>query len=178
MSRRERRMIAIGLLVAALGLGWLLMVRPLLAGFSARAEERLMIANDIARSQRIIDSEGFWRRQSRSQREDAERYALAAPDAEFAAEAARDRVVRAFAGATIRGIRSIAAPPGFVRLRADVSLDNAQLVAALRRLQTGQPIAPVTSLTVVADEAFVTGRLGQMDAAVEISFPYPDAAAR
>ncbi|HEY5046412.1 MAG TPA: hypothetical protein VII49_00140, partial [Rhizomicrobium sp.] len=54
LAPRESRMVAVGILVAAIAGGWLLLVNPVVEGFSDRANARQTLLETYARNQRIL----------------------------------------------------------------------------------------------------------------------------
>ena len=79
LSDRERRLVAILILIALIALGWLAVAAPILSGFETRAAERERLALVQASNQRLIDNVAQLRRQAEAQRADRARFHLIAP---------------------------------------------------------------------------------------------------
>ena len=92
LSRRERRLIALALLAAMVGLAWLALVRPIASGFAERQARREQLAADHARNQRIVASIPQLRRMAERRRALGRLHAIAAPDAEQGSELLRERL--------------------------------------------------------------------------------------
>ena len=155
LSDRERRLIAILLLVAVIALGWLAVVSPILAGFEARSAERERLALVQASNQRLIDNVALLRRQAESQKADMARYHVVAPTPVAAAETLKDRVAAllADAGGEVRAMQDVEADAGRIELRIEARLDEAKLVRLIERLQNAEPLLIVRSMTVAATAA-------------------------
>ncbi len=68
LSDRERRLVAILILIALIALGWLAIVSPILSGFEARAAERERLTLVQASNERLIDNVARLRRTAEAQR--------------------------------------------------------------------------------------------------------------
>lgn len=180
LSRREKRLVAAGLLLLAVALLWLVLVQPILSGFADRAQQREDLAGTHATNAAVIARTAIWRRQATALRADRVRYAMVAPDAERAGAALKDRVVLTLRrnGVVTKILQDIPAPPGWARIRIDVATELQPLTAALRDLQNDRPTLVIESLTVSADRAFETGRLSSMDVRLEIAAPFQPLASR
>lgn len=178
LSRRERRLVALGILLALVAALYYLLAAPVAAGFERRAAERRQLIDDYARQQRLLASAPYWNRERRRQRADAGVYALRAASHETASQMSKDRLTTMFRGGTIRSIRDIPAPKGWIRLQVDAKLPLADLSGALRTILTARPGMAVLGLSVNAQEAFSTGQLSPLDARVEVSVPIDIAAPR
>ncbi len=177
LALRERRLIAIALLLALVAAVWLGLVRPVIGGFQDRADQRAAALDDYARNARMI-------RSYRRLRADALAQARAAPDLEIvaptpaaAAEAARDRLGRdlAASGASVHAVRGQPSGPGTVRLRADFQISMAGLNTLLRRVHDQAPSGIVDSLSVAADSVAANGaaaRPSLLEVRLDVSFAY------
>jgi hypothetical protein len=176
LQPRERRFLAIGLLAAAVALAWLAIVSPVVGGFFARAEERRELIAAYQRNQRVVRQVRIWRAFADAQRGDTARFAIAAPSQQLAVEALKARLVKLAAdeGFTITALSDLAAdaPPGKIRLRADLQLNLTQLYESLRRLETEGPYVVVEYIAVSADRALATGRSSLLAVRLEISAAY------
>ena len=180
LSVREKRLIAVGLLLLVIVVFWLALVQPILSGFADRAQQRRDLADTYARNAAMIARTAIWRRQATALRRDRASYAIAAPDADRAAAAIKDRVVLTLRrnGVVTKNLQDVPASPGWARIRVDVETGLQPLVAALGALQNDRPALVIESLTVSADRAFETGRLSSMDVRVEIAAPFQPLASR
>jgi len=182
LQTRERRLLAIGLLAAALGLVWLVIVSPVVGGFFARAAERRELISAYQRNQRVMAQVRVWRALGDEQRNNASRFAVTAPSQQLAAEAVKDRLAKLAAdeGFTISALSDLAAdaPTGKIRLRADLQLTLPQLYESLRRLETEGSYVVVEYLAVSADRALATGRSSPLAVRLEITAAYRPPRAR
>jgi general secretion pathway protein M len=172
LSARERRLVAIGLLLAALALIYLVVISPLVGGFVGRAEERQTLIATYQRDQRIMASIPVWRRAAEAQRVTSQRFILTAASEQIAVEALKERLSRLAAdeGFQITAMQDLEAdsPTGQARVRADLQLTLTQLNESLRRLETEGPYV-VEYLSVSADNALATGRSARMAVRLEVS---------
>jgi hypothetical protein len=176
LSRSERRLIAVGLGVAAVALAWLAVAWPLIDGFSERASERRLLQATYARNQRLMASLPVWLAADRSQRKTAARFAIVAPSEQLAQEALKDRIQRlaadeGFALASVQDLQADA-PAGAVKIRADMQLSLAQLCDSLRRLETEGAYVAVDYFSISADRALAAGRLAPIDVRLELTAAY------
>jgi Type II secretion system (T2SS), protein M subtype b len=171
---RERRLIAVALLLAAIAAVDLGVVRPIIDGFSHRAAEREQLIDAQARAHRLIASEGTWRERRRVQALDASAFSVAAPSADVAVEAAEQRIADAVSsqGGQVRGVREEPSPAGAVRVRADLELTLTQLVASLNVIENQKPYVVIEQLSIAADQAAAVGRLSPMEVTLEVAVPY------
>ena len=171
LSARERRLVAIGLLVAALALVWLAIVGPILAGFDNRRLEREALTETYARGERVIATMRTTRAEARAQRRTAPAYSIAAATPALASEALRERIVAAAraAGGAVSVAQEVQAVPGQVRVRADLQLGVDQLERMLRALQDRPPWLVVETLAIVSDRAQLSQRADLMDVRLEAS---------
>lgn len=182
LQPRERRILAVGLLAAALGLTWLVIVSPVVGGFFARAEERRELTDAFQRNQRVMAQVRVWRALANQQRDNQARFAIAAPSQQLAVEALKDRLAKLAAaeGFTVTALADLAAdaPAGKIRLRADLQLTLSQLYESLRRLETEGSYVVVEYLAVSADRALATGRSSPLAVRLEITAAYRPVRAR
>jgi type II secretory pathway component PulM len=155
LSDRERRLVAILILVALITLGWLAVVSPILGGFEARAAERERLALVQASNQRLIDNVARLRKQAEAQKADMARYHVIAPTPEAAAETLKDRLAALIgeAGGEVRAMQDVEAEAGRIELRIEARLDETQLVRLVERLQNAEPLLVVRTLSVAANTA-------------------------
>ncbi len=180
MSLRERRLVAVALLVALLALLLYAIVLPIVDGFTERAQARTALIETYARDERAVTQIASTRRAAETQRRDAGRFRLEGANATLAADRLKERIAAAVvaSGGDLHGIEDIAAASGAIRVRADAKLTTGQMTALIVGLQRGEPLLVVEDLSVTATQAFQTGRSGPMDIRLEISGSYPAAAPR
>lgn len=175
LSPRESRLVAVGILIASLAVAWLVVVGPILDGFSERAATRQTLLETYSRNQRMLAGIPIWREQIEEQRRTAGAFAITAPTEALAAEQLKTRLSRMTTeeGGTLTEIQDLedGVPNGYVRIRADMQMTLGQLYKSLARLESEEPYVVVESLSVVADHAAKTGHLGPMAVRLEISAP-------
>lgn len=173
LSSRERKLIALLILCGIAGAVWLIVVGPVLAGFSERATQRAMLVQQYQANQRIIGSIPRLRRQIERQREGLKDYVVSAPTQEMADLALQERVQRVIerAGGEVRSIEGAADGGAQIRARASARLTLAQLTVVIARLQNDPPFLAVELLNVSADQAALSGRLDVMEVSLEVSVP-------
>ena len=173
LTARERRLVALGLLVLAIGLFWLVVVGPLVGGFFDRAQERRDLWAAHRRNERLITSLPALRATAEAQARLAPRFAMAAPSEAAASEAFKDRLrhLATDEGFTIKAIEDVPAegPAGAVKVRADLTLTLNQLYETVRRLQSEDAYVVVDYLSVTADRSFAAGRLAPLDVRLELT---------
>ena len=176
LSLRERRLVAIGLLVAAVSLVWLLITAPLIDGFTGRAAARSELLLRYERDARTVAQLASVRRAAEYQRRTCSGFVLVAATSLAAADRLKDRLGEtiASAGGELRSVEDLASmTPGQVRARLDARLSPRQLSAVLTRLTRDPPLLVFDSLTVAADQAFATSRSGPMDVRLEVTAATP-----
>jgi general secretion pathway protein M len=182
LTARERRLLAIGILVVALGLFWLALLQPLVGGFFDRAEQRRQLTDTYLRNERLIAALPVWRTAAEAQRRDAGRFAILAPAESAAVEALKERIqhVASDEGFTVKGLEDLQsdAGPGAVRVRADATLTLTQLYETLRRLENEGAYVAIDYLSVSADAAATSGRSGPLDVRLELSAAWRPGGAR
>lgn len=171
LSTRERKLVAIGLLVATFTLFWLALVRPIYGSFVANTDRRIELRQQYAQNERLIGQISGLRRAAEEQGKQQSLYALNAPNAEQAGERLKERLEASLekAGGELRATESVDAPNGWVRARSTALVSNEQLTAWLGMLNNEQPYLAMESLTIVADRALNSGRLDLMDVKIEVS---------
>jgi hypothetical protein len=175
LTQRERRLIALGLLILAVSTVVFGVILPILSGFAERAQERERLVMLYSRNQRMIGGISAWRAQAESQKADHDRFALAAPSLSAASEILKETLSKGLQsqGGEVRAVLDTPADPGWVRVRADASLNLTQMTDSLRQMQNQHPYLIIEAVSIAADEAFSTGRLAPMDVRLEIAAPVP-----
>lgn len=160
LSDRERRLIAILILIAAIAVAWLAILSPILSGFETRAAERERLALVQASNQRLIDNAARLRKLAEAQKADLARFHLIAPTPEAAAEQLKERVSALIgaAGGEVRAMQDVEAEAGRIALRIEARLSDAQLVRLVERLQNAQPLLVIRALAVSASGAAVSAQ--------------------
>ncbi len=179
-SPRERKLVAIALLLGLIALVWLGVIQPLVDGFSARAEQRAELADRYAQNERLIGRIAQLRKVAEEQRRQRTAYALPAPDAGQAAELLKERLAAALdkAGGELRETAAIEARAGWARASASGVVSNGQLLDWLAGLTAQQPYLVLESVTIGADRALNSNRADLMDVKLEASIPFAPAHAR
>ena len=182
LTDTERRLSALAILVVLIAAVWLILVRPVLAGFDQRRQARDEMAALYARNERLIAALPAWRRMAEAQRTEAGRFAIAAPTQALAVEALKQRLVRTVtaAGGVVGAAEDSgrAAGKDGIAVRLDAQVTVSQLYETLRRLQAEEPYVVVEYLSVTADRAFETGRAGPVSVRLEVSARYRPADVR
>lgn len=175
LSLRERRLVAIAILVALVAAVVRGLIMPIVDGFATRDADRAALLATWAADERAVVQIASVRRAAEAQRRDAARFRLAGDTALLAADRFKERIGTAITatGGELRSIEDVAARPGMIRVRTDTRLTTGQLVTLLTGLQRGEPLLIVETLNLAADQALQTGRAGPMDVRLEISAPYP-----
>lgn len=180
LSDRERRLIAVLILVAVIAVAWLAVLSPIIGGFQARAAERERLALVQASNQRLIDNIARLRRQAEAQKADAARFHIIAPSPEAAAEQLKDRVsaLLSAGGSEVRALQDIEAGEGRVELRIEARVGEGDLVSLLERLQNSEPLLIVTALSIAApgaDPAAQSSQANQLDVRIDVAASYSPA---
>jgi hypothetical protein len=175
LTPRERRLVAIGLLVAVFAVLWLGVASPVISGFVDRADERQSLLTLYARNERVLAGIPVWREQAEEQRATASKFALTAPTEALAAEALKSRLAKLAddVGGAVQAVQEVQedVPDGWIRVRADLQLTDGQLYKCLARLESEEPYVVVEHLSIAADHALETGHMGPMAVRIEVSAP-------
>lgn len=173
ISPRERRLVAVGLLVAVIAVAWLGVIQPLLGSFSSHAAERENLRRQYAANERLVARIPFLRRAAEDQARLGADYALQAPDADQAGEVLRARLEDSLtkAGGELRSSDIVEAEPGWAGASASALVSNAQLIDWLRRLQTEPPYLALEAMSISADRALNSNHLDLLDVKIEASIP-------
>ncbi len=173
LTARERRLVALGLLLALTAILWLAVLGPLIGGFFDRAQARRDLIAAYERNERVLRSLPRWRAVAEAQRRQSDRFAIAAPNEQQAVEALKERVLRQAAqdGYTVTAVQDLqaSAAEGQVKVRADLLLSLGQLYATLRRLSTEGTYVIVEYISISADRAFATGHAAPLAVRLELS---------
>jgi hypothetical protein len=174
LEPRERKIVAVAILVAVLVVAWYALIDPLLVGFISRAEERSDLLATYQRNERVLSAISAWRGEVDEQNSSAGQYGIVAPTKVLAAEALKQRLNR-LAGTVGGAVTSVSELPpdkeNWVRVRADLQLTMSQFYKSLTRLENEAPYVVVGYVSVAADRATQTGHLATMDVRIEVSAP-------
>jgi hypothetical protein len=175
LAQRERRLIALGVLLALVAIVVLGVIVPVFGGMAARALERGDLVATYERNQRVLAGIPVWRAQAVAQKSTASKFAIVAPTQALAAEMLKQRINRMTneEGGSVQTVSEIQGdtPEGWVKVRADLQLTMAQLYKSLARLESEAPYVVVGYLSVAADRASKTGHAAPMDVRIEVSAP-------
>lgn len=177
---RERRLVAVGLLIAAIALAYLAVVAPIAHGFAARAAARQALLLEYQHNVRTIAAVPRLRRQAERQRAVLDRFVLEAPDLAAATQRLRERAERVVteAGGEFQAGEDADAPAGWIAVRASARVTEGQLARVLARLQNDAPWLVVTGLDISADQALADGQSHPMETSFEIAIPLRSAKPR
>jgi len=173
LTPRERKLVAVALLLAALALAWLALIAPVFAGFAAREARAQDLALRHAQNERLIARIPQLRRAAEAQARQRAVFALVAAGPVPAGELLKERLEAALVagGGELRGSEVVETRAGWVRASASGVVSNDQLVAWLGRLSTQQPYLVLESLSVGADRTINSNRADLMDVKLEASIP-------
>jgi len=182
LSARERKLVALALLAAALGILWLGLVGPLAGGFADRAEERRALLDTYRRNQHILAGIPVWRADAEQQKRTAGDFALLEPSQTEATEALKSRIagLAGEEGFTLKSVQDTEtdAQAKKARVRAELVATLPELYGSLRKLQNEEPYVSVEYVSISADRAFESGHLAPMDVLIEVSADWRLAATR
>lgn len=153
LSVRERRLVAVLLLVVAVALAWLGVAAPIIDGFSTRSTERDRLRAQLTANTRLLASIPRLRRLAEAQRADAARFRIVSVDPVAAAEVLKERLSAAVerAGGETTATEDVEAETGWVQAWVQARMTQSQLVRVLAELRNTTPFLKVVSLTVSAD---------------------------
>ena len=171
----ERRLLAVGILIALIGVVVLGIIAPVIGGMAERAEERRELIATHVRNQRVLAGIPVWRAEAVQQKATSANFAIVAPTGALAAEKLKQRInqMATQEGGTADTISEIQGdvPDGWVRVRADLQLTMSQLYKSLARLESEAPYVVIGYVSVAADRAAKTGHVAPMDVRIEVSAP-------
>lgn len=173
LAPRERRLVAVGVLVGAVVLGWLVVVGPILGGFQARDERRQAALDRHVRDQRLLASLPALRAVLAEQKRTSRAFQITAPSQGLAVDALKQRLVGSLSqeGGVVSGAEEVKAdmPAGWVSARADATMTLTQLNAGLRRIENEAPYVVIDYVSINADQAARTGQPGPLVVRLQIS---------
>ena len=174
LSLRERRLIAILVLIAMIAFVSLVIVSPIVSGFASRADERVRLTQTFAANERLIASLPRLRAQAERLKLADANYHIVAPNAGVALETLKERLAEqiAVSGAELKSMQDVPDRPGWVRAWAECRLTLPQLLGLLEKLQNDPPYLLITTLTISADRATQSGKLDALDVRIEAAGSY------
>lgn len=180
LSKRERRLVAVGGLVAAAGLLWLGVIDPVLSGFDERAQARDKLALQYAHNEQTIAALPRLRRLARQSAGESKAFALSAATPDAAGQLLEERMRASVeaGGGEYRAGDHDGTTPDRIHAHAVVRMPVDKLVTWLERLQNQQPYCVVEQLGIGADAALASQKAENLDVKIEISIPFVRAASR
>lgn len=174
LTSRERKLIAVLILVLAVSLVLTIVIGPGVSGFTERAARRAALVQTFHANERRIGSLNALQAEAERQPGQMRALLLAAPDADEAGEALRERIEIAAqdAGGDIKASEAVPAEQGWARAAIDARMSHAQLATLLARLNALKPALAVDSLTVIADDALTNTRSDLLDVRLEATAPF------
>jgi Tfp pilus assembly protein PilO len=174
LSPRERKLVAVLILVLAISLVLTIVIGPVVSGFSDRAARREALVQTFHANEQRIGSLNALQAEAERQVGQMRALFMAAPDAEEAGEALRERIETAAqeAGGDIKTSEAVPAEQGWARAAVDVRMSHAQLATLLARLNALKPAIAVDTLTVIADDALTNSRSDLLDVRLEATAPF------
>ena len=174
LTERERKLVALGLLVLALALAWLSVAAPLIQGFQDRSAKREALVDTLRGDARLLRLFPASRRAAAAEAREAGDFAWPTGDAAVARSAAEAKLATAVgsAGGVLRSIRNQPASPGELRLRVEAALTLPALVGLLRQLQDSRPYAVVDALSVTTADPAASHPLPTLEVRVDVDYAY------
>ena len=174
LTRRERQLVAILILVAAVSGFLALIIRPIVEGFAARDRQREMLAQVFHANERRISSVGVLQHQAEAQGAEMRRRFMVAPDPDEANEMLRARIEAAVlaVGGDVKASEGISSEDEGARAAIEARMPHAQLPRLLDLLNQMRPAIAVNAMTVIADEALGNAKSDIIDVRLEASAPF------
>lgn len=173
LTARERKLVAIGLLVGLFALAWYLVISPILDGFAERRMAREELAVRFASNERLIASLPRLRKTIEARAAESRNFRMEGETLAAVTEALKERLGAQVAanGGELRAMQDVSDQPGWARAWVEARMTLPQLIATLETLQNQPPYLAVNALTISADRALQSGRLDLMDVRIEASSP-------
>ena len=180
LSPRERRLVALLLLVASVAVLWLAVVSPIIDGFAARAADRQRLAALYANNSRLIASIGRLRTLVARQRADQAIFRIIAQNALAADEILKERLTDTVSkvGGRTRSVQEASAGPSEARAWVEARMSLPQLSATLAELENETPLLALKSLSVAANQTASDSQADLLDVRIEASARYDNARPR
>jgi hypothetical protein len=170
LSTRERKLVAIGLLMLAIAGIWWALIEPFADGFAERTARREELRLAYVRNSRLINAIPPLRRRAENQSDLKARFLLVDKLRE------RMRTDFASAGGEVTAVQDVPAQPGYARAWVQGRITLAQLQTLLGKINSASPALIIESLRISADKAIETGHLEPLDVRLETSVPTLSAA--
>ncbi len=180
LSTRERRLIALFVLIGMIAVIWLGIISPIAGGFTARSQDRLRLTQTFSANERLIASLPRLRAQAERLKFGDARFHMKVPKAGLAVEILKERMTEqiAAAGGQLKSVQDVPDRPGWVRAWAECRLSLPQLMGLLEKFQNDTPYLVIATLTVSADRATQSGKLDVLDVRIEVAGTYSPSNAR
>ncbi|MCI3178646.1 hypothetical protein C5708_00090 [Caulobacter sp. CCUG 60055] len=182
LAPRERKLVAVGLLIGAVAAAWLGVAAPLIGGFKARAERREQLLTRYRNGQRLLAAIPVLRTEAQAARQSSAVYRITAPSEGLAADALKRRLAASLteAGGAVSAVQQVQTdiPAGWISVRADAQINLTQLDASIRRLENESPYVVVEYVSLGADRALQSGRSAPLDVRLQVSALFHPAPAR
>ncbi len=182
LAPRERKLVAVGLLIGAVAAAWLGVAAPLIGGFKARAERREQLLTRYRNGQRLLAAIPVLRTEAQAARQSSAVYRITAPSDGLAADALKRRLAASLteAGGAVSAVQQVQTdiPAGWISVRADAQINLTQLDASIRRLENESPYVVVEYVSLGADRALQSGRSAPLDVRLQVSALFHPAPAR
>lgn len=174
LSARERKLVAVLLLVLAVALVLLVVIGPIVSGFADRAARREALAQTFHANELRIASLGGLQAEAERQSGEMRQRFIAAPDAAEASELLRERIeaLTQELGGDIKASDAVPAETGWARAAIDARMSHTQLATLLARLNQIKPALAVETVTVIADDAMTNPKSDLLDVRLEATAPF------
>lgn len=178
MSQRERRLVAVGLLIAVVSGLLNLSILPLVSGFSERAAKRELLLEEYRQLDREIGYLPRLRRKAHAQAAAHRQFVMSAASAELAGVALEERLRAGIeeVGGEYRIIEHAAIDKNQIVARATARMSLSSLTQLFERLQNEKPYLSISPVTLNADAALATHKSEPLDVKLEIIVPFVPAA--
>jgi hypothetical protein len=173
LTARERKIVAIGILVGLIALIWFALISPIASSFAERSAERERLSARFAGNERLIASIPRLRNRIENRAADFKNFRTEGEDFAAVTEALKERLGGQIAasGGELRAMQEVSDEPGWVRAWVEARMTLPQLIGTLEKIQNQPPYLAVNSLTISADRALQSGKLDLMDIRIEASSP-------
>lgn len=174
LTPRERKLVALLMLVLAVSLVLTIVIGPITAGFTDRAARREALVQTFHANELRIGSLNALQAEAERQVGEVRTLFIAAHDAEEAGEALRARIEIAAQeiGGDVRTSEAVPTEEGWARAAIDVRMSHAQLAALLTRLNAMKPALAVETMTVIADDALTNTKSDLLNVRLEATAPF------
>ncbi|MEO0031001.1 MAG: hypothetical protein RIS94_759 [Pseudomonadota bacterium] len=174
LSPRERKLVAVLILVGAIALVLLAVIGPIVDGFAARDRQRMLLGQTFHANERRIGAIDALQAEAERQQSAMQALLMTAPNADEAGEALRERIeaVAEAEGAQVKASEALPADGTWARAAIDARMSHAQLATILARLNALRPALATDAMTVIADDALTNYKSDLIDVRLEASAPF------